>query len=112
MSTASLETRNALFRGLGDPSRLAILIVLTAGPQRVGEIVDSTGLTQSNVSGHLACLWDCGLVARQRRGREIHYSLVDGVAELLAAADAVLVEAGETVGACPRFGAGTGAKVA
>lgn len=110
MSTASPETRNALFRGLADQSRLAILTALGEGPRRVSDVVDATGLTQSNVSGHLACLWDCGLVARERRSREIHYFLVAGVADLLAAADAVLAEAGETVGACPRFGAGTSAQ--
>jgi hypothetical protein len=63
-----------------------------------------------NVSAHLACLWDCGLVARQRHGREVHYRLVPGVAEVLAAADRVLEVAGETVGACPRYGAGIPAR--
>jgi hypothetical protein len=43
-------------------------------------------------------------VAREKRGREVHYRLVDGVAELLEAADRVLEQAGETVGACPRYG--------
>lgn len=100
------ETHSALFRGLADQSRLAILAALSGGPKRVNDVVAATALTQSNVSAHLACLWDCGLVARERHGREIHYSLVAGVADLLAAADAVLAEAGETVGACPRFGAG------
>jgi hypothetical protein len=46
----------------------------------------------------------------QRRGREVHYRLVEGVAEVLVAADRVLAVAGETVGACPRYGAGTPAK--
>jgi len=101
---SSLELRQALFHGFADRSRLAILAALTGGSRRVSDVVEATGLTQSNVSGHLACLWDCGLVARERRGREIHYGLVPGVAELLAAADAVLDHAGETVGACPRFG--------
>jgi hypothetical protein len=39
-----------------------------------------------------------------------HSRLVPGVAEVLAAADRVLAVAGETVGACPRYGAGTPAK--
>jgi ArsR family transcriptional regulator, cadmium/lead-responsive transcriptional repressor len=69
-----------------------------------------SGLAQPNVSAHLACLWDCGLVARQRHGREVYYRLVPGVAEVLAAADRVLAVAGETVGACPRYGAGIATK--
>ena len=72
----------------------------------MSDVVDATGLTQPNVSMHLACLWECGLVAREKRGREVYYRLIDGVVDLLAAADAVLAEAGETVGACPRYGRG------
>src|SRR5687767_10329958 len=106
---SSIDLRQALFHGFADRSRLAILAALSGGSQRVSDVVAATGLTQSNVSGHLACLWDCGLVARERRGREIHYRLVPGVGELLAAADAVLARAGQTVGACPRFGTQTAA---
>jgi DNA-binding transcriptional ArsR family regulator len=92
---------------------LAILEALMEGERRVSDIVVATGLAQSNVSMHLACLWDCGLVARERRGREVRYRLVPGVRELLGAADGVLETAGETVGACPRYGTpGRGAEAA
>jgi ArsR family transcriptional regulator, cadmium/lead-responsive transcriptional repressor len=74
------------------------------GERRVSDLIASSGLTQSNVSKHLACLWECGLVERERRGREIHYRLVAGIAELLASADAVLATTGERVRACPRYG--------
>ena len=101
---ATTELRPVLLHGLADRSRLAILEALHQDERRVSDIVDTTGLTQSNVSRHLACLWDCGLVARHRRGREVYYRLVEGVADLLSATDRVLVEAGDTVGACPRYG--------
>lgn len=52
------------------------------------------------MSKHLACLWGCGLVARERRGREVFYRSIEGLDELLAAADAVLERRGETIGAC------------
>jgi hypothetical protein len=45
-------------------------------------------------------------VARERRGREVHYRLVEGVQELLLAADVVLDRAAATVGACPKYGNG------
>jgi DNA-binding transcriptional ArsR family regulator len=77
---------------------------LARGDRRVSDLADATGLSQPNVSRHLACLWDCGLVERQRRGREIHYSLVPGLHELLSSADSVLTITGERVLACPRFG--------
>lgn len=96
--------RAQLFHGFSDRSRLAIIEALRGGGRRVGDVVTATGLTQPNVSMHLACLWECGLVARERRGREVHYRLIGGVESLLEAADALLVEAGETVGSCSRYG--------
>jgi DNA-binding transcriptional ArsR family regulator len=100
------DLRAILFHGFSDRSRLRILQALVTGERRVGDIVALTGLTQSNASTHLACLWDCGLVARERRGREVYYRLTEGVADVFAAADRVLERAGETVGACPRYGRG------
>jgi DNA-binding transcriptional ArsR family regulator len=97
----------ALFRGFSDRSRLTIVAALRDGERRVSDLVGATGLSQPNVSMHLACLWDCGLVAREKRGREVYYRLIDGVADLLAAADTVLAEAGRTIGACPRYGTGS-----
>jgi ArsR family transcriptional regulator, cadmium/lead-responsive transcriptional repressor len=102
---ADTQLRAVLFHGLADRSRLAILRELERGDRRVGELVAGSGLTQSNVSKHLACLWECGLVERERRGREIHYRLVAGIAVLLASADAVLAANAERVRACPRYGA-------
>src|SRR3546814_5206655 len=60
-TSAAIETTARLFCGFGDRTRLAILTLLAAGEQRVGDIVESVGGTQSNISGHLRCLKDCGL---------------------------------------------------
>ena len=106
---ASADLRATLFHGFSDPNRLRIVGALSAGERRVSDVVAATGLAQSTVSTHLVCLWDCGLVARERRGREVFYRLLDGVADVLAAADRVLARAGETAGACPRDGAGRAA---
>jgi len=57
--------------GGSDPSRLSILDALHTGALTVGEIVEATGLTQSNVSNHLACLRDCGLVIAEQQGRQL-----------------------------------------
>lgn len=80
-----------------------ILETLLDGERRVSDIVAATGLKQPNVSLHLACLWECGLVVREKRGREVYYRPIDGVTELVSAADGILARAGETVGACPRY---------
>ena len=54
----TLELRAKLFRGLGDPNRLAILDALESNECSVQEIVGRTGLGQPNVSNHLRCLLD------------------------------------------------------
>lgn len=95
------ELQHQLLHGLADPSRLVILGSLRGGERRVRDVVELTGLSQPNVSKHLACLWGCGLVAREKRGREVFYRPIEGVGELLDAVDVVLERAGETIGACP-----------
>lgn len=93
----------ALFRGLADGSRLAIMEALRSGPLTVGEIVQRTKLSQSNASNHLACLRECGLVTRQHEGRFVYYRLSDErVALLLAAAEELLEYVAQGVCLCPR----------
>lgn len=104
MNPQASEVRAALFRGFADRNRMRIIEQLTGGERRVVDVVRATGLAQPNVSAHLSCLWDCGLVERERRGREVHYRLADGVIELLGAADAILARTGERVDACANYG--------
>ncbi|MDA8048761.1 MAG: metalloregulator ArsR/SmtB family transcription factor [Rhodospirillales bacterium] len=93
-----------LCRGLSDPSRLSILEALRSGSRSVGEIVAATGLTQSNVSNHLGCLYDCGLVRRDQEGRFVRYRLSDPRVEtLLRLAEGLLADAARGVLACTRI---------
>lgn len=99
-----LSTTAKLFRGLGDPSRLFILLAMKGPPKNVGEIVAETGLSQSNVSNHLACLLDCGLVVREREGRFAYYSLSDRmVGELLDTAENLVAHVARGVEGCLRY---------
>jgi len=101
---AGLAVKAKLFRGLADPSRLAILEVLRDGPKSVMEIVGRTGLSQPNASGHLACLRDCGLVKNEQRGRYTYYSIAcDRVEPLLVTAEAILAEVGLGIYLCTRY---------
>ena len=100
----SITLKAKLFRGFSDPSRLTILEALREGPLTVSELVDATGLSQSNASNHLACLLDCGLVCREQRGRFAVYSLSDPrVDGLLAGADELLSEVARGVYECTRY---------
>lgn len=93
-----------LFRGFGDPSRLEILNVLRNGPHTVTEIVEATHLSQSNVSNHLGCLRDCGLVLAEQEGRYVTYHLSDDrVGELLILADSLLADVAKGVYECTRY---------
>ena len=66
-----------VFRLLGDPSRLRVLIECRRGPTPVGEIAESTGLSPSLVSHHLRLLRATRIVRAERRGRHVLYSLDD-----------------------------------
>lgn len=100
------DLRTILFHGLSDPNRQRIIGLLRRDSARVTDVVAATEMSQPNASTHLACLWECGLVERERRGREVHYWLADGVEELLAVADTLLDRAGERIESCPNYGRG------
>lgn len=106
-TTSDLKAK--LFRGLADPTRLGILETLREGPRAVNEVVEVTGLGQSNVSNHLACLKDCGLVASEKRGRFVYYRLSDPrVEQLLSLAETLLAEVAQGVYACTHYDAKAG----
>lgn len=103
-STKTTDLKAKLFRGLADPSRLSILTVLRSGASTVNQIVEQTGLSQSNVSNHLSCLRCCDLVVREQQGRHVYYQLADGrVAQLLDLADALLAEVATGVSECANY---------
>jgi DNA-binding transcriptional ArsR family regulator len=102
--TQAVALKAKLFRGFADPSRLAIVEALRSGPMTVTEVVESTGLTQSNTSNHLSCLRDCGLVSRQQEGRYVRYQLSDQrVATVLKEADALLADFARGIYECTRY---------
>jgi ArsR family transcriptional regulator len=66
-----------ILRTLASPRRLKILHRLAAGPIEVSRLADDLGLSQPNVSQHLAVLRTAGLVDADRDGREVRYRLSD-----------------------------------
>jgi len=65
------------FEVLGEPARLTLLNALRAGEQTVGDLVEATGLRQSNVSKHLSTMAEEGLLTRRRDGVHVYYALDD-----------------------------------
>lgn len=104
----SLAPAAALFHGLSDPARLAILQHLTLGEHRVRDLTEHLGLAQSTVSAHLACLRDCGLVTSRPQQRASMFSLTtsDELLQLLGAAERLLGVTGYAVALCPNYGVG------
>jgi ArsR family transcriptional regulator len=93
-----------LFRGFGDATRLAILISLAAGEKRVTDLVAELRMSQANVSGHVACLRDCGLVDDRPEGRQVFYRVAaTEVFDLLQAAEQLLAASGHRIKLCPRY---------
>ncbi|MGC4810120.1 ArsR/SmtB family transcription factor [Micromonospora sp. DT228] len=103
--TPGLTPAVALFRSLGDPTRLAILRRIASGEARVVDLTGELGLAQSTVSKHLACLRDCGLVDYRVEGRQSFYALTrPELLDLLRSAELVLAATGEAVALCPVYG--------
>ena len=75
MTDGQIEGAARLLAVLGEPSRLKILRVLWEAPRSVGEIVEATGLKQSNVSRQLGLLHGAGIVARTPQGTRVLYEI-------------------------------------
>jgi len=93
-------------RTLPEPGRPRppLLLAVRERARTVGDIVAATGLSQPNVSKHLACLRGCGLVQTERSGRFVTYCLCSTrVEEVLRAADALVARTADNLAACPNY---------
>lgn len=67
----------SICKTLADAKRLMILHELRDSEASVGQLVSSLGLSQSNVSQHLAILRERGIVTTRREGTTIYYKLAN-----------------------------------
>jgi DNA-binding transcriptional ArsR family regulator len=67
--------RRDIYQAIADPTRRAILTLLTLGALTPNAIAGHFGSTRQAVSKHLQILAECGAVNQDQRGREIHYQL-------------------------------------
>lgn len=68
-----------IFQALANPTRIAILEILTDGERSAGEIIEKLGMEQANVSQHLAVLRARQIVTNRKAGNQVFYSVRDPI---------------------------------
>lgn len=66
-----------LFRLLGDPTRLRIVLTCVEQPVAVGVMAETLGLSASLVSHHLRLLRAARVVKAERQGKQVFYQAAD-----------------------------------
>jgi Predicted transcriptional regulators len=66
-----------VLKTLANPKRLEIIHLLAEGPHEVSRLAEELGISQPNVSQHLALMRSAGVVEAERDGREVRYRLSD-----------------------------------
>jgi len=72
-----LQRLATIYRVLGDPSRLKIVMALRREEMCVCDLAALTGISESGVSHQLRRLKDLSLVKARREGQLIYYALDD-----------------------------------
>ena len=88
-----------LFKALGDPTRLQLVLALSAGELNVSELVDVLGMSQPRISRHLAQLRQTGIVEVRYEGTASYHRLAEHGP--LRAAVALVDGAGEDAAEIP-----------
>jgi DNA-binding transcriptional ArsR family regulator len=93
---AAARQAASLFRVLASPTRLAILLTLQTGQQRITDLAAQLGGSQANISVHLTRLKQAGLITSRKQGRAVYYRLTQPeLSALLQAAGQLLYPAGQ-----------------
>lgn len=70
-----METRRDVFQAIADPTRRAIILLLTIGAMTPNVIAEHFNSSRQAVSKHLQILTECEILTQEQQGREIHYNL-------------------------------------
>lgn len=77
LTDAQLADVAEVFRLLGEPNRLGIVLACLDKAQGVGEIGEKLGLSQSLTSHHLRLLRTARIMRANRQGRHVAYTIDD-----------------------------------
>lgn len=64
-----------IFQAIADPTRRAILVMLTLQAMTPNALADQFDTSRQAVSKHIRILRESGIVGQEKQGREIHYHL-------------------------------------
>ena len=67
--------RRDIFQAIADPTRRAILVLLTTQAMTPNTIAEHFDSTRQAISNHIKILSECELVKQEQVGREIYYHL-------------------------------------
>lgn len=99
-----LDLLAKLFRGFGDPVRLAVLQALEEGEKSVEELCELVGVKQPRMSNHLACLRWCQFVQTRREGQRVYYRLADPlVSQIIGLGERLMARHAERLYSCTRL---------
>lgn len=70
-----MNLRRDVFQAIADPTRRAILLLLSTQSLTAGAIASNFDTARPTVSKHLQILTECELVNQEQQGREMHYHL-------------------------------------
>lgn len=70
-----MQTRRDIFQAIADPTRRAIIMLLTVGAMTPNAIAEHFNSSRQAVSKHLKILTECEVVEQEHQGREIYYHL-------------------------------------
>ncbi|MEP2776666.1 MAG: metalloregulator ArsR/SmtB family transcription factor [Luteolibacter sp.] len=106
LSPLALDLIASRFRALSEPMRLRLLDLLMQVDQTIGQLVESTGSSQANISKHLSVLREAGMIAMRKDGLTTVCQIADPiVGELCEMMCSRLRD--EMEGKAQAFGAGT-----
>ena len=77
LSAQAVELIAARFKVLSEPVRLRLIMALEGGERTVGQLVEATGTSQTNVSRHLQALAGAGVLSRRKEGIQAYYRIAD-----------------------------------
>lgn len=70
-----MNLRRDVFQAIADPTRRAILLLVTSQSMTAGAIASNFDTARPTISKHLQILTECKLLKQEYDGREVYYHL-------------------------------------